>query len=767
MENLYEKLNLFYLGNEAKTKTPVVYESENLNTHALIIGMTGSGKTGLGIGLIEEATIDNIPSFIIDPKGDMGNLLLAFPSMSEEDFSPWIDKTSDKGPSAKKLAKIWKEGIESSNQDISRVAKYKQSGDFTIYTPGSNTGVSVALVSTFNAPPPDMLEDRDFLNSYINSTVTSILSLADVKSDPISGKEHIFISSILMHFFQKQKDVSLSELITHIVSPPFKSVGVFSLNQFFPQDERLKLAMKLNAIIASPAFSSWLQGESLDIENMLYTKEGKAKVNIFSISHLNDKERMFFVTLLLNRFIGWMRTQEGSSKLRAILYMDEIFGFFPPSLNPPSKAPMLTLLKQARAFGVGVILSTQNPIDLDYKGLSNIGTWFIGRLQTKQDKERVIGGLTGIKGSKFSKKELMKLLSNIKKRHFLLKNIHEERLLVFSTRWVLSYLKGPLSKKQIKKLMKEKRAKKPKVEAIKKEVRSGGKKPLLSQDIKEFFSYYSHSDEYILKPFLLCKSKINFVNTSKNIEEKREVYYKYPFSSDEIEWDNAEPYNQKNLDDRPKQGSTYDTLPSFIDEDFKQVVKEFKNHIYHNERIFLHVNKFLKMNSTPNQSEEAFVADVTKRLKELKQESVDKLQERCEKKLQTLENRLKRAYQKLDKEKNDVSAKTTNTVISIGSSLLGALFGGKLFSKTNISKIGSGAKGATGIYKEKQDVKRAQDSIETIEEDIEKLKQELQEDIYALDEKFSLQNYPNEQFAIKPRRADIYDTDVCILWEEE
>ncbi len=767
MENLYEKLNLFYLGFEKNSKTPVLYENSNLNTHALIIGMTGSGKTGLGIGLIEEATIDNIPSFIIDPKGDMGNLLLAFPSMSEEEFSPWIDKTNDKGLSAKKLAKIWKEGIEGSNQDVSRVEKFKQSGDFTIYTPGANTGASIALISTFNAPSPDMLEDRDFLNSYISSTVTSILNLVDVKSDPISGKEHILISSILMHFFQQQKDVGLGELISHLVTPPFESIGVFSLNQFFPQDERLKLAMKLNSVIASPSFASWMQGESLNIENMLYTKEGKAKVNIFSISHLNDKERMFFVTLLLNRFIGWMRTQEGSSKLRALLYMDEIFGFFPPGKNPPSKAPMLTLLKQARAFGVGVVLSTQNPIDLDYKGLSNIGTWFIGRLQTKQDKERVIDGLTGIKGSKFSKKELMKLLSNIKKRHFLLKNIHEEGLIVFSTRWVLSYLKGPLSKKQIKKLMKDKRVKKPKDKEVKKEIKSGGKKPLLSGDIKEVFSYYSHSEEYMLKPFLLCKSKVNFVNTAKNIEEKKEVCYKVFLKSDEVDWESKEVFENKALQTNAKVGSTYDAIPAFVDEDFKSIIKDFKNHLYHNERIFLHVNKGLKMFSTPQKSEEAFVAEVQQRLKDLKDEAILKVKESFEKKLQTLENRLEKAYQKLDKEKSDVSAKTTNTVINIGSSILGAIFGGNLFSRTNMSKVGSGMRGATGIYKEKQDVQRAKNSIEMVEEDIEKLKNKLQENIFQIDEKYSLKNYPNEKVAIKPRRADIYDTQICILWEEQ
>ncbi|PID48033.1 MAG: hypothetical protein CR967_01865 [Proteobacteria bacterium] len=779
MQNLYEQLKYFYLGYKENSTIPVLYENKDLTTHALIIGMTGSGKTGLGIGLIEEATLDNIPSIIIDPKGDMGNLLLTFPKLKGKNFEPWVDKNeaSNKGLSvqeyAKKIASTWKKGIENSNQDISRIQRLKDNGDFTIYTPGSKAGVGVALLSTFKAPPSEILEDYDLLNTLIGSITTSILELIDIQSDPISGKEHVLISSIFMDAFAKKEDISLQDLISKIVTPPFEKVGVFSLNKFFPQEKRLNLAMKLNTLIASPAFSSWLHGQSLDLDNMLYTKDGKAKVNIFSISHLNDKERMFFVTMLLNNFLGWMRRQEGSSRLRTLLYMDEIYGFFPPSQNPPSKKPMLTLLKQARAFGVGVVLSTQNPVDLDYKGLSNIGTWFIGRLQTKQDKQRVVEGLQGIKGSKYDKKDLMKLLSNIKKRHFLLKNIHEEGLLVFSTRWVLSYLKGPLSRKQIKTLMKDKKPKKeeklPKEEKTKSQTSQNA--PILSGELEQDFEYYSQSKEYILAPFLTCKAKVNFVNNSKNIDAKKEFYLRVPLNEnqDQINWENLENTNPKNIEQKARINSTYNKLPNFMLEltNTKALLKEFTNHLYQNQRLEIFVNKALKLNSRPEQSEEAFMVEVRNKLEALKEDAIKKIEEKFEKKQTTLERKLDSAEHKLDKEKSDVSSKTTNTIITIGSSILGAVFGRSLLSRTNIAKVGSSVKSASGILKEKRDVQRAEENIENINLDLDKLQEELQEEISIINEKFTIKNFPNETFQVKPRRADIYDAKISLTWVEE
>ena len=459
MKDIYEKLGLFYLGKESNDDALTLYKSKHLTTHAAIIGMTGSGKTGLGIGLIEEAAIDNIPSIIIDPKGDMGNLLLTFDEMRAEDYKPWIDEgeAASKGITldemAQKVAERSKEGIESFGQDLERV-KRLSGVEKTIYTPGSSAGVGVNILGSFEAPPQSVIEDSDTFASLINTTTSSLLALISIKSDSFNSKEHLLLSTLFNHFWSQNISLSIEELIGYVVSVPFEKIGVLPLSSFYPQKECLKLAQLLNGVISSVSFSSWTQGEPLDIGRMLYDENAKAKVAIFSIAHLSDDERMFFVTMLLNAYIGWMRRQRGSSTLKALLYMDEVFGFFPPSKNPPSKEPMLLLLKQARAFGVGVILSTQNPVDIDYKGLSNIGTWFIGKLQTKQDIEKVVDGISA--KSSLSKKEIAQKIATLKGRHFFMKNVHSERSVEFYTRWVLSYLKGPMTKDDIRGLMREK-----------------------------------------------------------------------------------------------------------------------------------------------------------------------------------------------------------------------------------------------------------------------------------------------------------------------
>jgi len=372
-KDIYEKLNLFYLGKEVDpssnelTDDLLLVKNKNLTTHAAIIGMTGSGKTGLGISIIEEAILDGIPSIIIDPKGDMGNLLLTFPEFKPEDFLPWVDEeaANQKGLSkeeyAKKQAELWKNGIESWGQDSDRVKRLKEAQDITIYTPGSSSGVPISILSSFEAPSQEVLSDLDTYSYLLNSTVSSILALLGETKDLINSKEAILISNIFNYYWKKGISLSLEELIGAITAPPFEKIGVMELKSFYPQNERMKLAFSLNNIIASPTFASWLEGVELDINKLLYTEDAKPKTAILNISHLDDNQRMFFVTLFLNKYVSWMRMQRGSSTLKTLLYMDEIFGYFPATKNPPSKAPMLLLLKQARAFGIGVVLSTQNP----------------------------------------------------------------------------------------------------------------------------------------------------------------------------------------------------------------------------------------------------------------------------------------------------------------------------------------------------------------------------------------------------------------------
>ncbi|MGH9195473.1 MAG: ATP-binding protein, partial [Acidimicrobiia bacterium] len=464
----FEKLGVFYLGRqydlEKKERRPdlVLYDSKDLVTHAVCVGMTGSGKTGLCITLLEEAAIDGIPSIVIDPKGDLTNLLLTFPDLRPDDFAPWINeeeaKKKGKTPSeyAAEQAALWKKGLLEWGQDGARVRRLRDSADFSIYTPGSNTGLPVSILKSFAAPDRAIADDAELLRDRIATTATSILGLLGIAADPIKSREHILLSTILQKAWSEEHDLDLPGIIQQVQSPPASRIGILDLESFYPSKERFELAMALNNLLAAPAFELWMEGDPLDIGALLHTADGKPRVSIFSIAHLSEAERMFFVSLLLNQTLGWTRAQSGTTSLRALLYMDEIFGYFPPVANPPSKAPLLTLLKQARAFGVGIVLATQNPVDLDYKGLSNTGTWFLGRLQTERDKARVIEGLEGARattGVVFDRKAIEATLARLSSRIFLMNNVHDDEPVVFESRWAMSYLRGPLGRNDIKKLM--------------------------------------------------------------------------------------------------------------------------------------------------------------------------------------------------------------------------------------------------------------------------------------------------------------------------
>lgn len=460
--------NHFYLGRDhdlaagETSAEPLLYKSKDLTTHAVCVGMTGSGKTGLCLSLLEEAALDGIPAICIDPKGDLGNLMLGFPDLEAESFRPWVDESvaSRKGLSkdefAQQTADLWKDGLAGWDQGPERIQKYNDSVERLIFTPGASHGLPMTVLKNFNAPPKALMDDADAFRSRVQSAVSGLLALLGIDADPVRSREHILLSNVLTTSWKAGKDLSIADMIREIQSPPFDSVGVMDLETFYPEKERTKLAMDLNNLLASPSFAGWMTGQPLDVQQLFYSPEGKPRHSIISISHLDDAQRMFFVTILLNEVLAWMRTQPGTGSLRSLLYMDEVFGYFPPTKNPPSKEPMLTLLKQARAFGLGCVLATQNPVDLDYKGLSNAGTWFLGRLQTERDKMRVMEGLEGASaqaGSSFDKQAMERTLAGVGSRVFLMNNVHENAPRVFHTRWAMSYLCGPLSRQQIQKLM--------------------------------------------------------------------------------------------------------------------------------------------------------------------------------------------------------------------------------------------------------------------------------------------------------------------------
>ncbi|CAA6827105.1 MAG: FIG00495827: hypothetical protein [uncultured Sulfurovum sp.] len=769
MTNLYEKLGLFYLGRDIDKKTQEASEAltllknKNFTTHAAIIGMTGSGKTGLGIGLIEEAAIDNIPSILIDPKGDMGNLLLTDPTFTAKNFEPWVEdeaqnKNKDVATYAQDIASMWQKGIKSDHQDESRVQKLHDV-EKTIYTPGSSAGVSINILGSLQAPPQEVLNDSDTFASYLKSTVSSLLSLIKIEADPVSSKEYLLIAQILANKWTAGENISLEELIGAVISPSFDKIGVLPLESFYPQDKRFVLATKFNAIIASPTFSAWLQGEDLDIQKLLYDENGKAKIAILSIAHLSDEERMFFVTILLNKYIAWMRRQSGTSALKAILYMDEIYGYFPPSKNPPSKEPMMLLLKQARAFGTGVVLSTQNPVDLDYKGLSNIGTWFIGRLQTSQDIERVIDGLGGKVGASYSKSEIKDLLANLQKRTFFLKSAHLEDIRVFSTRWVMSYLKGPLKAAEISKLMAKKKESTPQT-LLSKTAHNETKQEFVHID-KSIEQYYAIdvTGQNNFRATLQTKVELHYFNQSKNIDQNEALCLNIElYEDDKVDWENAETLEAcPNYSENKPSTASYSPLPSEVSEDkgLKKTKKELVNWLYKNKRLTLYKTTSPRLTSNPSESLGDFKVRLKDILDDKKEVDIEKLQVRYEKKEKTLMKRLQRAQDKVQKEEADAS----KSMIDTGIAVLGALFG-----RSSSAKLGRAFTKGSRAYKERGDIGRAEEALAEVHEDLELLAEELEDNIDALSDKYDVDNVKISDASMKPKKSDISIEALSIVW---
>lgn len=424
-----------------RTGTPVAVDASDLTTHGVIVGMTGSGKTGLGVVLLEEALRAGIPTLVLDPKGDMTNLALRFPGLSTEEFAPWVAPGAD--PAA--TAATWREGLAGWGLDGTHVAELAERSDVTVYTPGSTAGVPMDLVGSLSAPPG---ADEEAQADEIDGLVSGLLSMVGIDADPLSSREHILLSNLVQRAWSTGEDLDLGQLVHQVQDPPIRKLGVLDLDSFYPAADRTALAMQLNGLLASPSFAAWSQGVPIDIGSMLSTEDGRAACSVIYLAHLSEEERQFVVTLVLSKLVTWMRSQSGTPDLRALVYMDEVFGYVPPSAAPPAKKPILTILKQARAFGVGMVLSTQNPVDLDYKAISNAGTWMIGRLQTERDVDRLRDGLQAASGS-VDVEQLQATIAGLGTREFVLHSTKASAPSVFTTRWALDYLAGPLTKDQV------------------------------------------------------------------------------------------------------------------------------------------------------------------------------------------------------------------------------------------------------------------------------------------------------------------------------
>ncbi|HHY11010.1 MAG TPA: ATP-binding protein [Firmicutes bacterium] len=838
----YEKLGVFYLGRpyDQATRTPqeglILYDSKDLVTHGVCVGMTGSGKTGLCIALLEEAAIDGIPAIIIDPKGDMANLLLTFPGLSPEDFRPWINEDDARKKNlspdgyAVAQAELWKKGLASWGQDGERIRRLKNAAEFAIYTPGSTAGIPVSILKSFSAPPRAIIEDTELLTERVTGTTSSLLGLIGITADPIQSREHILMSNILYSAWQQGIDLDLPTLIQQINAPPFNQIGVMSLESFFPASERFKLAIQFNNLLAAPGFAPWMQGEPLDIDSILHTPSGKPRVSIFSIAHLSDTERMFFVALLLNHVLSWTRVQPGTTSLRAILYMDEIAGYFPPVANPPSKAPLLTLLKQARAFGLGVLLTTQNPVDLDYKGLSNTGTWFIGRLQTERDKMRVLDGLegaAGTQGMRFDRREMEKILAGLGRRVFLMNNVHDDAPTIFETRWVMSYLRGPLTRNQISQLTES--VVEPQIAARVPAYPGAGIPyadaaagvsyvfpgtgipaapgfgtpaqsvpdvpaagipvagtpvpgvpvpaitdiPVLPPGIKQYFlpiRERGRIDRFIYMPMILGSALVGFRDTKSKTDLSRDYVLATPVSDEApgIDWDEALEIDVaiSELETSPVTGVSFAPLPASaeVSRNYTSWAKGFADWLYRTQQVELMMSPTLKTYSMPGESERDFRLRLDQAFREKRDEALDALRRKYASKIDSAAARLRTAEDAVERQKMQAKQQQMQTAISVGATLLTSLLGSKKLSQSTIGRATTTARSASRYTRDQSDVARREETAERYREQLRALEDELHQETTALSETLSPLNEVFEPYVIRPYKKDIYVNALLLVW---
>ena len=783
----FEKLGFFYLGRRhdlATGKTsgePVLYDSRDLLTHAVCVGMTGSGKTGLCMSILEEAAIDGIPVIAIDPKGDLGNLLLTFPRLSPEDFRPWIDEDEARraGVSAEEYAaqqaRAWAQGLSEWGQDGERIERLRASADVAIYTPGSRAGLPVSILQSFSAPP-EGARDGEALAERAAVTATSVLELAGAASAPRT-REHTLVAALLSASWRDGRDLDLGSLIQQIQAPPFTKIGVADLESFFPSKERFELAMHINGLLAAPGFEQWLEGDPLDPSHLLYTAEGKPRVAIFSIAHLSDSERMFVVSLLLNQIVSWMRTQAGTSSLRALVYMDEITGYFPPVANPSSKTPLLTLLKQGRAFGVGVLLATQNPVDLDYKGLANTGTWFLGRLQTERDKARVLDGLEGVAAGSLERDEADRILSALGKRQFLLHDVHNSAPIVFQSRWAMSFLRGPLTREQIRTLMAQRVAKaasrpraasRPHVAAAASS--SSTAAPVVPPDIEQYVVPSEESSALPHVPVILGGARVTFTDSKLKIDTTRDVLYAVPIADGAVpvDWAHATKLDVGVKDLRrvsETEGINFAPLPPAAAQprNYAEWSKDLGRWLAQAERLQVLRHPTSKIVSTPDESERDFRIRLQLEARAARDRAVEDVRRKYASKQATLAERLRRAESNIGREQEQASQQRTQTAVSLGATVLGALFGRKAISTGTLGRATTAARGVSRSMKEAADVTRASEAAEAIRAQQKDLEQQIEADVDAIGGGFDT-NAPLEPVVIAPKRGQVDVKFVALGW---
>lgn len=806
----------FYLGRlfDSKknqiTMQTVAYDPADLTTHAVVTGMTGSGKTGLCIGLLEEAALQGIPAIIIDPKGDLTNLLLHFPDLAPQDFQPWIDpdlarragETVEQAANAASSA--WRKGLQEWGLSRERVAALKNAAEFAIYTPGSDAGIPVSVLSSLAAPGLGWDSNREVLREKVSSTVTALLGLIGIQDvDPIQSREHILLSNLFESAWSQGKDIELTELILQTQTPPFDRLGAFPVDAFFPPKERMALAMQLNNILAAPAFEVWREGQDLDVPALLFAKDGRPRHSIFYLAHLPDAERMFFVTLLFSAVETWMRTQSGTGSLRAILYMDEIFGYMPPTANPPSKEPLLRMLKQARAFGLGLLLATQNPVDVDYKALSNAGTWFIGKLQTDQDKQRLLDGLMSASGGT-PRAALDELISRLGKRVFVLHNVHAKQPVLFQTRWTMNFLAGPLTRAQVPALNRLVGAAwaggTSKVAAAPAAVvslpqpslagtpparpsSSGNQtKPSLPAGVTEYFLPQTHSlpeafsaagqsmpaeamiQSVVYQPALLGSAQIRFLDRKMGVDSTitRAALVENPPRSGVIRWDDFlyRGTSLDKLDAAPTPGARFGMADAPLNDSKRMTAlqKDFSDWAYRNSSVKARVNQALKVFAGPDVSQADFMKACADAAREARDAELEKATGALDRKIKSLEEKIAREERELQQDQTELSQRKTEefgNLAELGVSLVG--IGRKKSLTTQLTKrrLTEQAKG---------DVNESIQVLDQYKKDLTDLQQQREQTEKEISDRWGQAVNDNTEVKVTPKKTDIYVNLFGVAW---
>ncbi len=781
-----------------RTGENVEYEARNLTTHGVIVGMTGSGKTGLGIIMLEEALQSGIPTLIIDPKGDMGNLLLTFPEFRPEDFRPWIDESEAQreGITADELATrtaaTWENGLAGWGISGDQVRALKEKAEFSIYTPGSGAGIPLNIVGSLKAPDVDWDIDAETARDEIEGFVSSLLVLAGIEADPISSPEHILLATLIEKAWRRGQNLDLEGLIGQIPQPPIRKLGVFDLDSFFPPKDRTKLAMRLNGLVASPSFSSWIEGPPLDIDRMLYTDDGRPRASIVYLPHLSDQERQFIVTLLLSKVVTWMRSQPGTGDLRALIYMDEVFGFAPPTAEPPSKKPILTILKQARAHGVGLVLSTQNPVDLDYKAMSNAGTWMIGRLQTERDKARILEGLKSASGA-VDVPALDAAIGDLAKRRFVLHSTKSNQPRLFTTRWAMSYLRGPLTRDEVARLMAG--APERSGGAVRAPVAASGAPgpaagspaaaaPSLADDetpvapevaagVPVFFldpaAPWAEEVEAVagstkFAPGLVARVHMVFDDqyADVNHDEVWEAVF-YPLADTfDPATAHAVDYDARDFRSEAPAGATYVLTDAPIKNKtfFSKAAKELQAFLHRNRTVQVWKNPELKLYSRIGESEDAFLERCRAAAEDRADEEVAKLKDRYQKKIRSVESQLRRAENRVRELNADVSERKQQEMLGGAGDLLKVFLGGRGRSST-LSRT-AGRRSQTRRTQER--LRTAEDKYNEYVERLDELEDELADEFREITAKWQDKATAIEPVEIGLEKTDISIDELGLLW---